>query len=196
MCRRDRYQTGPAGDDYPERVLATVKVAGDPVEATPWPTTMGAAPDLQDAEVALEREVVFSEDTSTNQFFINGREFDMDTVMFTPQLGTVEEWTITNTADEEHPFHIHVNDFQVMSINGTPYDATSLQDIIKLPVGGEVVIRMRFLDFTGKYVFHCHILAHEDGGMMAALAVTTDGKTPSDAQQAAWGQPLLEPHHS
>ena len=170
------YQTGPAGDDYPERVLATVKVAGDPVEAVPWPTTMGNAPDLQDAEVAVERQVEFSEDTSTNQFFINGQQFDMDTVMFTPQLGTVEEWTITNTADEEHPFHIHVNDFQVMSVNGEAQPGYGLQDVVRLPAKGEVVIRMRFTDFLGKYVFHCHILAHEDNGMMAIVDITEDGQ--------------------
>ena len=63
---------------------------------------------------------------------------------------------------------------------------------MKLPIGGEVVIRMRFLDYVGKYVFHCHILAHEDAGMMATVAVTEDGKPPSVAQQDAWGQPLLD----
>lgn len=54
------------------------------------------------------------------------------------------------------------------------------------------MIRMRFVDFVGKYVVHSHILAHEDGGMMAAIAVTADGRTPSVEQQDAWGQPLLD----
>ena len=65
---------------------------------------------------------------------------------------------------ELHPFHIHVNDYQVISINGRPYEATGLQDTIPLPIGGQVVIRIRFIDFTGEFVYHCHILNHEDAG--------------------------------
>ena len=175
------YNQGPEGDQYPERVLMTVNVAGDEVITPTQPTTMGPLPDLATAEVAQQREVVFSEDNKAGKFFINGEEFNGKT-MFTPKLGTVEEWTIKNVTGEDHPFHIHVNDFQVMSVNGKPYDAASLQDIVKLPAKGQVVIRQRFADFTGKFVFHCHILAHEDNGMMAIVDVTTDGKPePADA---------------
>jgi len=91
---------------------------------------------------------------------------------------------VQEVSREEHPFHIHVNDFQIMSINGKRFDARSLRDTVPLPVGGTVVIRMRFTDFLGRYVFHCHILAHEDGGMMAVVDVTTDGK-PSPASTTA-----------
>ena len=79
--------------------------------------------------------------------------------------------TIRNVTRELYPFHIHVNDYQVMSVNGRPYDATSLNDTFPLPVGGEIVIRMRFVDFTGEYVYHRHILAHEDRGMMGTVVV-------------------------
>jgi len=170
------YSTGPAGDSYPERVLATVNVAGDAVEPIDMPTTMGPAPDLADAEIAQEREVTFSEDPSAGTFMINGQQFDMNEVMYTMKLNTVEEWTIKNTTKEDHPFHIHVNDFQVMSVNGDAQPGYGLQDVVKLPAGGEVVIRMRLTDFVGKYVFHCHILNHEDNGMMAIVEVTEDGK--------------------
>jgi FtsP/CotA-like multicopper oxidase with cupredoxin domain len=139
---------------------------------------MGEVPDLENDEIALHRDVVFSE--NNKGFFINGKEFDPNRVTFSPKLGTTEEWTIHNVTKEEHPFHIHVNDFQIMSINGKAMDSKSLRDTVPLPVGGTVVIRMRFTDFLGRYVFHCHILAHEDGGMMAVVDVTTDGK-PSPA---------------
>jgi FtsP/CotA-like multicopper oxidase with cupredoxin domain len=175
-----RYQTGPSGDQYPERVLATVAVAGDAVTPVDLPTTMGPSPDLADAPVAQVRDVTFSENTKDGTFMINGEEFDMDKVTYTMQLNTVEEWRIRNTSDEEHPFHIHVNDFQVMSIDGKDQPPNSLQDIVRLPAKGEVVIRMRLTDFVGKYVFHCHILNHEDNGMMAIVEVTEDG-TPSAA---------------
>ena len=171
-----QYQTGPDGDQYPERVLATVNVAGDPVDPVAMPTSMGEAPDLADAPIAQHRNVVFSEDPTTGTFMINGQQFDMNEVMYTMKLNTVEEWTIQNTANEEHPFHIHVNDFQVMSVNGKAQPGYGLQDVVKLPAKGEVVIRMRLTDFVGKYVFHCHILNHEDNGMMAIVEVTEDGK--------------------
>ena len=58
-----------------------------------------------------------------------------------------------------------------MSVNGVPYNARGRQDTIMLPVGGEVVIRKPFRDFIGKCVYHCHILSHEDTGMMAVIEV-------------------------
>jgi len=98
-----------------------------------------------------------------------------------PVLNTVEEWTLQNSTTDDHPFHIHVNDFQVMSVNGKPYHATGLQDVVTIPkqykdssgaiVNGEVVIRQRYTDFTGWFVYHCHILQHEDLGMMATIQV-------------------------
>ena len=95
------------------------------------------------------------------------------------KLGTTEEWVIRNVAREQHPFHIHVNDFQVLSVDGKPYQARSLQDIVPLPVRGVVRIRMRFRNFLGAYVYHCHILAHEDAGMMGIVDVTRTGRRPS-----------------
>jgi FtsP/CotA-like multicopper oxidase with cupredoxin domain len=175
-----RYSTGPAGDTYPARVLATFAItSGNPDRSVPaLPTTMGELPDLGKDPIAVHRNVVFSE--NNKGFYINGKQFDAKRVTFSPKLGTTEEWTIHNVTKEEHPFHIHVNDFQVMSINGKKVDADSLRDTLPLPVGGTVVIRMRFTQFLGRYVFHCHILAHEDGGMMAVVDVTKDGK-PSPA---------------
>ncbi|MGV8908134.1 MAG: multicopper oxidase domain-containing protein [Propionicimonas sp.] len=191
------YSTGTTGDNYPERVLATFTVAGEKATPIEMPTSMGdlpsdQAPVMNDDTIAAHRTMVFSENTTAGTFFINGKQFSNGAPLVTAKLGTTEEWTLKNVTQEEHPFHIHVNDFQIMSINGKPYDAVSLQDTVPLPAGGEVVIRMRFLDYVGKYVFHCHILAHEDGGMMAAIAITEDGKTPSVDQQDAWGQPLLD----
>jgi FtsP/CotA-like multicopper oxidase with cupredoxin domain len=76
-----------------------------------------------------------------------------------------------------------VNDAQVMSVNGVPQQANSWLDTIPIPyatqneagvsVPGEVVMRFKFRDFIGPYVFHCHILAHEDNGMMTVINVTS-----------------------
>ncbi|MGZ6951114.1 MAG: multicopper oxidase family protein [Acidimicrobiia bacterium] len=182
------YSTGPAGDSYPARVLATFAVSGPGVASPPLPTSMGALPDLEHDPIAVHRKVVFSE--NDKGFYINGRKFDPNHVAFTPKLGTTEEWTIHNVTKEQHPFHIHVNDFQIMSIDGKRVHSSSLRDTVPLPVGGTVVIRMRFTQFTGRYVFHCHILAHEDGGMMAIVDVTPDGKpAPPDPSQVPTAMP-------
>jgi suppressor of ftsI len=182
------YSTGPAGDDYPERRLATVRVAGAPAADVPWPRSMGPLPRLERDRVRRVRHLTFSENAAGTVFLINGRQFDATRIDEVVKLGTTEEWVIRNVSREQHPFHIHVNDFQLMSINGKPYRARSLQDTVPLPVGGEVRIRMRFRNFLGVYAYHCHILAHEDGGMMGLVDVTRTGRRPS-------GHTLRDAHH-
>jgi len=94
----------------------------------------------------------------------------------TVPLGSVEEWTIFNMNEIRHPFHIHVNPIYITKINGVaiePYWA----DTIALPAQGtpekptSVTFRSRFTDFKGLYVLHCHMLVHEDMGMMQAVDV-------------------------
>ena len=94
----------------------------------------------------------------------------------TVALGSVEEWTIFNMNNIRHPFHIHINPFQVVKINGQPVEPF-WADTIALPPGGSpaeptsVTFRTRFRDFAGTYVMHCHMLAHEDMGMMQMIEV-------------------------
>ncbi|MBF9066652.1 multicopper oxidase family protein [Streptacidiphilus fuscans] len=175
------YSNGPQGDSYPNVPLLQLNVSGRP--AHPLPTVSGriptSAPSLQDARIAQHRTVVLSESADGNSFYIDGKQFTMgaNSVFATPaKLGTVEEWTILNTSGEVHPFHLHTSAFQVMSINGVAQPYTHDQDIIPVPYAvngkpGVVVIRVAFTDFTGRYMFHCHIAAHEDNGMMSYINV-------------------------
>jgi suppressor of ftsI len=150
--------------------LATVIVGGEPVEPAPLPTTLMPIKDLTDAEIATRREITFKEANVSPAFNIDGKAFVEDRVDQVVKLNTVEEWVIRNESPEWHPFHIHVNDFQVMSVNGDPV-APHYEDTVLLPPHGEVVIRNHFRDFTGRFVYHCHILVHEDAGMMATIEV-------------------------
>ncbi len=136
-------------------------------------TPAGTLPnvDLRQAAVDRRRELVFSETLDPFRLFIDGLTFDHDRVDQTVQLGATEEWRLVNTSPDTHPFHIHVNDFQVVSVNGEPVDADSWEDTTPIPAFGEIVIRSRFLDFPGKFVYHCHILDHEDRGMMGVVEV-------------------------
>jgi FtsP/CotA-like multicopper oxidase with cupredoxin domain len=126
--------------------------------------------DLSQAEIYVQRIVTFQENLQAPVFTIDHEVFDPDVVNLWVRLGAVEEWVIRNTSAEWHPFHIHVNDFQVFAINGVPVQPY-WNDTISLPPRGEVTIRTRFADFTGRSVFHCHILAHEDFGMMSVFSI-------------------------
>jgi len=94
----------------------------------------------------------------------------------TVALGSVEEWTVFNMNNVRHPFHIHVNPFQVVRINGEPVEPY-WADTVALPPGGtaeaptSVTFRTRFRDFKGAFVMHCHMLVHEDMGMMQVVEV-------------------------
>jgi FtsP/CotA-like multicopper oxidase with cupredoxin domain len=163
--------------------LATITVEGDPVtERPPVFTPTGHVPDLFTATPDHKRTFIFSNDTSgkTIRFAINGSFFP-DGPIVPLQVGQVEEWWLINTSPVDHIFHIHQTDFAVISVNAAPFDYknpfvdsnpfqyVSLRDSVNIPPGGNVVIRFRVSPELGKYVFHCHILAHEDGGMMTAV---------------------------
>jgi len=93
--------------------------------------------------------------------------------------GAVEDWTVENRSGEAHAFHIHQLHFLVEAINGVPVPNPDLQDTIIIPnwAGSgpypSVTLRMDFRDpnIAGTFVYHCHILDHEDGGMMAKIQV-------------------------
>jgi FtsP/CotA-like multicopper oxidase with cupredoxin domain len=162
--------------------LATINVEGDPVaEAPPVFPRTGETPSVFTATPDHHRTFVFANDTSgpTVAFSINGSFFP-NTPIVPLQVGQVEEWLLVNTSPVDHTFHIHQTDFAVMSVNtvrfdynnpftdANPYQYVSLRDTVNIPPGGSVVIRFRVTQL-GKFVFHCHILPHEDGGMMMAV---------------------------
>jgi FtsP/CotA-like multicopper oxidase with cupredoxin domain len=150
--------------------LVTVVSGGDPVEPMELPTTLLPMRDLSDAELAGRRDITFKESSTGPAFNIDGKAFVMDRVDQVVKLDTVEEWTVRNESPEWHPFHIHVNDYQVMSVNGSPI-RPRWEDTSLIPPHGEFVMRTHFKDFTGRFVYHCHILSHEDAGMMATIEV-------------------------
>lgn len=119
------------------------------------------------------------------KFMIDGSQFeDSGDIKLCMQVTSVEDWILTNDSNgPAHPFHIHINPFQVTEINGEPVGIASpvSQDVVAIPRGGSVKIRQKFADFKGVYVIHCHILAHEDRGMMKLVRVDNfpGGKAPA-----------------
>lgn len=145
------------------------------------------------------------------RFTIDNRQFEQNGPLVDQcmPLDGLQEWTLVNETTVTHPFHIHINPFQVTKIevpsvaaDGStvtyttyaPKDNFFWNDVQNLPAGamlsngsvvpGKVTIRHQFVDFPGTWVLHCHILAHEDRGMMQLVRVVPAKKYPADCQQA------------
>jgi suppressor of ftsI len=161
------------GDDlYPDRSLATLVTTGARALPSVAPQFIESSPDLRLQRAARRRLIIFSENPAGTSFFIDGRSYDPNRIDVRSKLNTVEDWTIVNHTDERHPFHMHTYPMQVVGINGVPQIFNGYQDEVVLPPHGYVEVRIDFRRYTGITVFHCHILAHEDAGMMANIQVS------------------------
>ncbi len=170
--RTARFSTGSQGNQYPSAVLATMHVAGTAVAPISLPDKLLPVADLRGA-VTGRRTIVFSETGDGDTLFIDGRTFDAGRTDTRVKLGAVEEWTIRNESGELHDFHMHQTHFQVTEVNGVPEPFYGYADIVNVPVHGEVKVVIPFTDpvIVGRFVYHCHLLAHEDKGMMATIEV-------------------------
>jgi FtsP/CotA-like multicopper oxidase with cupredoxin domain len=173
LLRTGAIDTGPEGNQYPGTVMATVRVEGPPTTPVALPPALLPVEDLR-GKVTNRRTIVFSETNDGDTLFINGKTFDPNRTDVRVKLGAIEEWTIRNVGVELHTFHIHQGPFQLVAINGVPQPADDHRDIVDVPIGGEVKVIIPFTNplIVGRFVFHCHILSHEDKGMMATIEVT------------------------
>ena len=151
--------------------LATVNYKSS-VESLPLPTKLASISALPEPQTVRRFELNHGMSPSVGMaFLINSETYSGDRLNTQVQLNAVEDWEITNTGVMDHPFHIHVNSFQVISRNGQPESLPAWRDTVLVPRGETVRIRIRFRDFAGKTVYHCHILDHEDLGMMGNLMI-------------------------
>jgi len=188
------FNTGPIGDPMPSAYLAQIVVGtgSSKVPLTHKGTTSTAAPrfsGLASVKPNAIRSLSFSEtnlgSNGPGQFYITvdgqtPRLFEANNPpAIVTKVGAVEDWTISNHTGEPHAFHIHQLHFLVLGINGQTVSNPNLQDTITVPpwtgTGAypSVKVRMDFRDpnIAGRFVYHCHILDHEDAGMMAAIVV-------------------------
>lgn len=141
--------------------------------AFPLPTAFEPITPLPEPDVVREFVLDHGIDPDTQDpFLINGRAFNHQRINHQINLGAVEDWVITNNAGMDHPFHIHTNAFQVVSRNGQPEPLLAWKDVVNIPAYETVRIRISFRDFAGKTVYHCHILDHEDKGMMGIVEIS------------------------
>jgi FtsP/CotA-like multicopper oxidase with cupredoxin domain len=193
------WNTGPGGDFDPTRTIANI-VSQNGIEAAAAKSlspravktrvTRFAA--LAAATPVAQRNLYFSEvllnpadPNSPTNFFITEQGqtpalFEMNQAPnIVVHTGTVEDWVIENTALEDHIFHIHQIHFQVLEVNGQAVNDPAIRDTVDLPYWSgsgpypSVKLRMDFRDpnIIGTFVYHCHILQHEDAGMMGEIQV-------------------------
>lgn len=158
-------------------VLATLRVTGDRVTPpTAVPAQQGLG-DLRSSPVAARRQIILAAGMGMGpgagmmRFTINGREFDEARTDTTAAAGDIEEWILTNTSPMDHPFHLHVWPMQIIEQNNQQPGAPVWQDVVNVPANGRTKVRVAFKDFRGRSVYHCHILDHEDLGMMGVIEV-------------------------
>ena len=152
-----------------DRIAPSVK-KGTRIPQGPLPKNV-VLTDITDAEIANRRQIVLGVKETPGMykdivFTINGEPFDPSRDDITAKLGEAEEWEFVNTTPYPHPIHVHVNPMQVTHLNGEPLAYKHWQDTIAVPAAGTATVRMRFTEFDGRFVMHCHILPHEDLGMM------------------------------
>lgn len=172
------HGTGIAALAAPSQIR--IMVEGDAVDHEWDPDAPLPGPGISPISTVVDRTQTVSFNTdSLGRFAIDGKLYE-NTVQRTMALGSTEEWTVLNETPATHPFHIHVNPFLVTHIDGRELAENDplrrWQDTIALPGSsisgpGSVKFKTRFSDFAGAFVIHCHILQHEDLGMMQKVEV-------------------------
>ncbi|MCL4217907.1 MAG: multicopper oxidase domain-containing protein, partial [Candidatus Hydrogenedentes bacterium] len=158
--------------------VAYLTVEGEPRDMA-LPEELLAPGNLMDIdanEITKLRQLTLSIEAPTAsrlfpRFNMDGRLFDPTRIDHQATLGDVEEWTIRNLSMMDHPIHIHTNPFQVVAINGQNLQVPRWSDTVNVPAFGSAKIRMRLLDYAGILPLHCHILTHEDLGMMQLMEI-------------------------
>lgn len=177
----------------PQLMLFKVGSAVSEPDTSSLPMKMRPIPRMSPQNAAATRQIVFGEadmPDGSQMLLLNGKRWS-DPVVEKPVLGTTEVWELANTTGDLHPFHIHLVRFQVL--DRTPFDVDAYKktgqinltgpavtpdaseqgwkDVVRSPQGYVTRIILRFEPFAGSYVYHCHILEHEDMGMMRPFEV-------------------------
>ena len=175
-------------DSWPAKILGTLVVDGPAWTGQDHPGVDRSTtfPDLRGLAIAARRTITFDVNENVaegeyGRFTMNGHPWGTNTagqpdpefVEWTSHIGQVEEWVIENHTNQDHPFHVHTNPIQVVNVTGSPVQAQlGYQDTVVVPRnGGTVTVRTRFDDFSGRILMHCHIIDHEDMGMMTSFRI-------------------------
>lgn len=189
------YTSNPLnGNDYQLLDINVTAATANPIQTIP--SSLATFTPLQEADADVTRTLTF---TSAGQmgdlsgpFLINGSSFDMNTINYTIPLNNTEIWSLTNQTPIGHPFHIHDVQFFILDINGNPPppELQGYNDVVMVPAGmGNVRFIAKFTEHTSDtvpYMYHCHMLTHEDDGMMGQFLVTDPNAGVEMIEAPSW----------
>jgi FtsP/CotA-like multicopper oxidase with cupredoxin domain len=165
-------------DTQDTQVIATVTYQGSIATPVPLPQKLLPVEVLPQPNQTRRIEMSMSMGMGSGMgmqmaFLFNGKVFDMDRVDASVKLGAIEDWELVNVDPDgmEHSFHLHTNPFQVVSRNGQPAPSPAWKDTLRVRANETIRIRIPFRDYPGKTVYHCHVLDHEDLGMMGMVEI-------------------------
>ncbi|GII81013.1 multicopper oxidase [Sphaerisporangium rufum] len=179
-----RYATGTQvmlvndrGGDQGTREVLRFDVAGDADDdESVVPDVLRPLPDIGTPTVT--RDLAFKMDLATGTFLLDGKTFDPARIDQHVKLGVTELWRVRNDDLRPaipHNMHLHLAHFQIVDRDGVPVTGheAGLKDTVTVPSGSTVTFKVRFDDYTGRYVYHCHLLEHSSMAMMAQMEITT-----------------------
>ncbi len=144
----------------------------------PVPATLADVPRIPEASADRTRTFTI------NAQIINRRPVDLGRIDEVVPLDATEVWVLRNRDPQPHNFHVHTVQFQVLDLDGDPPPAqfAGWKDTVYLPPGSQVRIIARFTDYADPqwpFMYHCHLLWHEDSGLMGQFVVVAPGQTPT-----------------
>lgn len=185
------YSSNPLnGSDFQLMDILVGAQTASPVLSIP--ATLASYTPIPEASANITRNLTFTSAGGMGNlegpFLINGASFDMGVINYTVPLDNIEIWNLTNQTPIAHPFHIHDVQFFILDINGNPPppELAGYNDVVLVPAGmGNVRFIAQFSDHandTIPYMYHCHMLPHEDGGMMGQFIVSDPSNSLDELQ--------------
>lgn len=189
------YTSNPLnGSDYELLNINVTAATASPVLTIP--ASLATFSTLLEADADVTRTLTFTSAGAmgdlSGPFLINGTTFDMNTINYTIPLNNIEIWSLTNQTPIAHPFHIHDVQFFILDINGNPPppELQGYNDVVLVPAGmGNVRFIAQFTEHTSDtvpYMYHCHMLTHEDDGMMGQFLVTDPNASLQSIETPEW----------
>jgi FtsP/CotA-like multicopper oxidase with cupredoxin domain len=163
----NRYipQTRPADWEQTRELLRLQYTHEEPLAPAPIPPILRSITRLDPEQATATRVMVLS------QGLINNQMMDMRRIDVSAPLGATEIWEIENIVGMDHPFHLHGFQFQVLDRNGVAEPILAWKDTVNVPKHQKVRFIVQYENYPGLWMYHCHILDHEDHGMMGVLEV-------------------------
>ncbi len=161
------------------------------VDDSSVPPTLRPVPDIGQPTVTRN----WSFDKTAGHWTINGLRYDSNRVDARPILGTTEKWVFTNPTGRPHTVHVHDVSQQCLSRNGGPcYPYETMKETWYLDPGETIEVKLKFTDHVGMYMLHCHIIEHEDDGMMTQFEVVRRATPTPRPRGSPTPRPTPPPH--